>query len=203
MEDKLKEAVKVYNKIATIYSEYNYDKIMQFQLTKFGSMLKGKKVLDAGCGVGRDVEYLMEDGFEVIGVDISKNMVAEAKKNVPKGKFEVMDFRKMKFKAKSFDGIWAVSSLIHLDVKGVKTALKEFFRVLDTGGILYVSLKEGEGSIEVKKEEYGKFVRHVFLYKEEDFKKLLEEAGFSIIESEVNLMENNVKWLEFFVEKKG
>ena len=107
MEDKLKEAIRVYNKIAKIYSERNYGKILQFQLLRFGSLLKGKKVLDAGCGPGRDVEYLMSEGYEVTGIDLSEGMIEEAKKNVPNGNFVLMDFRKMKFKAKSFDGIWS------------------------------------------------------------------------------------------------
>ena len=58
MEDKIKEAVKVYNKIASIYSEHNFPKLMQFQLTKFQSFLKGKRILDAGCGTGKFAIYL-------------------------------------------------------------------------------------------------------------------------------------------------
>ena len=201
MEDKLKEAVRVYNKIASIYSKYNYEKLMQFQLTKFESLLRGKRVLDAGCGVGRDVEYFMDDELEVIGIDISKNMIAEAKKIVKKGKFEVMDFRKMKFKAKSFDGIWCMASLYHIAPKEVPKVLKEFFRVLDKEGVLYIAVYEGEDKIEVKKLEYGEDSRTVYLYKEEDMREFLEDAGFSIIKAEVNTTDNN-RWLEVYARKK-
>jgi ubiquinone/menaquinone biosynthesis C-methylase UbiE len=202
MKDKLKEAVRVYDKIASIYSKYNYEKLMQFQLTRFESLLKGKRILDVGCGVGRDVEYLMHDGYDVTGVDISENMIKEAKKVIKKGKFEVMDFRKMKFKAKSFDGIWAMASLYHIDRKDVEKSLKEFFRVLDVNGILYLAVYEGEGEVEVKKTEYGENKRTIYLYKDEEIRKSLEKVGFEIISCEVNTTENH-KWLEVYAEKKG
>ncbi len=200
MEDKLKEAVKVYNKIAKIYSEYNYHKLMQFQLTKFSSMLKGKRVLDAGCGVGRDVEYFLEDGFEPIGIDASRNMIAESKKNVPEGKFKVMDFRKMSFKDNSFDGIWCMASLYHISPKELPSVLKEFNRVLGEKGVLYLSVYEGEGEVDVEKAEYGEEARRIYLYEEKEMSEYLEEAGFEVSISEVNSTEDN-KWLEIYARK--
>jgi len=106
MKDVLKQAVQTYNKIAKIYSDYTYNKIQQYQLTKFISMLPGKRVLDAGAGSGRDVEYFLNEGYDAIGIDISEGMLKEAKKRVPKKSvFKKMDFRKLKFKKESFDGI--------------------------------------------------------------------------------------------------
>ena len=200
MKDKIKEAVKAYDKIASIYTDYNFEKVMQFQLTKFISLLKGKRILDAGCGVGRDVEYLMEDGLEVVGVDISENMIKHAKKNVPKGKFEVMDFRKMKFKDGSFDGVWAMASVYHIPNKEVIDTLKEFFRVLDKNGLLYVSVYEGEGEEERKDSVVGE-TRTFYSYKRGEMEEKLEEAGFSIVRSEVNQTEDR-KWLEIYARKE-
>ena len=203
MEDKLKEAVKVYNKIASIYSKYNYHKLMQFQLTKFSSLLKGKRVLDAGCGIGRDVEYLMEEGLDVVGIDIAKNMIAEAKKNVPKGQFKTMDFRKMKFKVKSFDGIWCMHCLEHIDKKEILNTFKEFNRVLDAGGIFYLAVYEGEGEKKVVKTEDLDDERVFVLYKEEEMKEFLVESGFTVLSSEVSVVDGGMKWLEVYAEKKG
>ena len=86
-DEKFEQAIKTYNKIAKIYAKYTKDKLMQFQLSRFESLLKGKKILDAGSGSGRDVEYFLEDGFDVTGIDISQGQIKEAKKRVPKGKF--------------------------------------------------------------------------------------------------------------------
>jgi ubiquinone/menaquinone biosynthesis C-methylase UbiE len=196
-EEKLKEAIKTYTKIAEIYSKYTEDKLMQFQLSRFESILPGKRVLDAGCGPGRDVEYFMEDGLNVIGVDLSLGQIKEAKKRVPKGEFKKSDFRKMSFKDASFDGVWSVTSLIHLPKTEVEKSLKEFNRVLDKKGVLYLSVKQGEGSEIVKKEKYNNEPRIVYFYEQVEMEELVRAAGFKILGSE-----SNDVWVEIFAEKK-
>ena len=84
MKDKIKQAIKTYNKIAKIYSEHTENILMQYQLSKFSSLLSGKKILDAGCASGRDAAYFFEDGFDVVGVDISESMIKLAKKKIKK-----------------------------------------------------------------------------------------------------------------------
>ena len=78
--EKFKQAIKTYNKIAKIYAKYTEAKLMQFQLTRFESLLPGKRILDAGSGSGRDVDYFLEDGFKPIGIDLSLGQIKEAKK---------------------------------------------------------------------------------------------------------------------------
>lgn len=197
-EDKLKEAIKTYNKIASVYAKYTEDQLMQFQLSRFESMLPGKKILDAGCGAGRDIEYFIDDGFDAIGIDLAEKLLKEAKKRVPKGKFKKEDFRKTKFKAKTFHGVWSVTSLVHLPKSEVKKALKEFNRILDGKGILYLSLRKGKGSKEVKFRNYIKDeLRTVYFYEQVEMEELVREAGFKILSSEANDV-----WVEIFAEKK-
>src|SRR3989344_9680523 len=96
MEDKLKETIQTYDKIASIYSEYKFPKLLQFQLNKFISLLIGKKILDAGCGSGRDLQYFNEEGLDVTGIDISKGMLRECKRRAGIMGLQ-MDMRKMSF----------------------------------------------------------------------------------------------------------
>ena len=52
LKSKLKQALKTYDICSKIYIEYTENKLFQFQLTKFASMLPDKgKILDAGCGI--------------------------------------------------------------------------------------------------------------------------------------------------------
>ena len=201
MKDKFKQAVKTYDKIAKIYHEYTKNQIIQFQLTKFESFLSGKKVLDAGCGPGRDSDYFVEDGFDGMGIDASEEFIKIAKKEVKNAKFKVMDFRKLDLKDNSFDGIWAMASLVHVDRKDILKVLKGFYKVLSLDGILYISVKEGEGDEEIRQEKYSNEPRHFFYYTENEFKEYLEKVGFSILESEVNQLENGTKWLEIYAKK--
>jgi ubiquinone/menaquinone biosynthesis C-methylase UbiE len=201
MKDKFKEAVKTYNKIAEIYSEFTKNQVMQFQLSKFSSFLPGKKILDVGCGPGRDSGYFVEDGFDVVGVDASEAFIKIAKKEVKGAKFKVMDFRKLDFKDNSFDGLWNMASLVHINRKEMPKLLKDFYRVLSPKGVIYISVREGEGDKEVRQEKYKNEPRHFFYYTEEEFKQYLEDSGFLIIESEVVTLDSGKKWLEIFARK--
>jgi len=200
MTDKIKQAIRAYDKIASLYAKYTHEKIYQFQLTKFISLLSGKKILDAGCGSGRDVEYFLEDGLQPIGIDLSKGMIKEAKKRVKNGKFKIMDFLDLKFKDNSFDGIWSMAGFIHLPRKEVKKALKEFHRVLKENGIIYIAVKEGEGEKEIKKEKYKNEPRPYVFFKKEELEDYLHENKFKIISSELN-DDQGKKWVEIFAKK--
>tara|TARA_Y100000310_G_scaffold344921_1_gene460527 strand:+ start:3601 stop:4209 length:609 start_codon:yes stop_codon:yes gene_type:complete len=201
MKDVLKQAVQTYNKIAKIYSDYTYNKIQQYQLTKFISMLPGKRVLDAGAGSGRDVEYFLNEGYDAIGIDISEGMLKEAKKRVPKKSvFKKMDFRKLKFKKESFDGIWSMSSLVHIPRKEVKDVLKGFNEILVKKGVLFIAVKEGKGKKEIKRLYYKNEPRTFVYFTEKEMRKYLEDTGFEVITSEVNEA-RDTKWLEIFSRK--
>ena len=196
-EDKLKQAIETYNKIASVYTKYTEDKLVQFQLARFESMLKGKKILDAGCGCGRDVAYFLDDGYEAIGLDIAEKLLKEAKKRVPEGKFKKGDFRKTTFKDKSFHGIWSMASLFHTPKQEIIPTLKEFHRLLADQGIIYISVRQGKGEKEVKKEKYNNEPRTFYYYEKKEMEDLIREAGFRIVSSESNDI-----WVEIFAEKK-
>ena len=97
--DPVKKTVQSYNKFAKNYVESTFDTILQYQLTQFTSFIKGKKVLDAGAGSGRDSLYLKEEGFTVSAIDLSPEIVKEAKKKT-KVNVKEMDIRKLDFKDK-------------------------------------------------------------------------------------------------------
>src|SRR3990167_11550934 len=70
------------------------------QLEKFVSLVKrggGNKVLDLGCGSGIQSKQLFQAGLKVVGLDLSPEMVQEAKSRIPKAQFVVQDMTKMDF----------------------------------------------------------------------------------------------------------
>lgn len=195
-EEKLKEAIDTYNKIASIYAKYTEDKLIQFQLARFESMLQGKRILDAGCGSGRDVLYFQEDGYDVIGVDLAEAMIEEAKKLAPGANLKNMDFRKMSFKDNSFDGIWSMTSLVHIPRDQIVSTLQEFYRVLDNNGVLYISVKRGQGEKEEIDEKYENTSRTFVYFEMKEMEEYLKEAGFTILSAECNDV-----WVEVFAQK--
>ncbi|HLC58586.1 MAG TPA: class I SAM-dependent methyltransferase [Candidatus Nanoarchaeia archaeon] len=198
IQEKVNVAIQTYNKIASIYKEKIENKLLQFQLTKFVSMLAEKaKVLDAGSSCGRDSAYLKEDNLDVTSIDLSEAMIKEAKDLGVETLKE--DLLKIKYD-KEFDGIWCMATLADIEKKEAPTFIKNLNKALKDEGILYLAVKEGEGEHLIEKKEYENHPRFYAFYKKEELKKLLEENGFKILELTEDI-DNKNKWLEVFARK--
>ncbi len=93
------------------------------------------KILDIGCGNGRDSIFLAKKGYSVIGIDITPKAIILAKKNknkVKNLKFIVADAEKLPFKDESFDGVYSIG-VFHCT--NLNKSLKEAVRVLKEGGV--------------------------------------------------------------------
>jgi 2-polyprenyl-3-methyl-5-hydroxy-6-metoxy-1,4-benzoquinol methylase len=104
---------------------------------------KGGRILDAGCGSGRDSKAFMELGFEVVSIDLSDKMV-EATSELTGQQALKMSFHEIGY-AKEFDGVWACASLLHVPLIELPKVLGRLARALRPSGVLYMSFKEGRG----------------------------------------------------------
>lgn len=132
--------------------------------------IKGKRILDAGCGTGTHSQYFAQKGYEVVGIDLVDEFLQHAKKR-SSAQFIKMDLRKMIFGPASFDGIWSCASLLHIPKHELMSVLENYRRILTDKGILYSSVKKGTG----EKEESGRFFSYHTLDGLESF---LQDAGF-------------------------
>src|SRR3989344_3904419 len=108
--------LKTYAKVADEYAQRRrHFWVPEYQL--FKKLIKGKKILEIGCGTGHEAAYFVKDKFDYLGTDLSAAMLKVARKLVPKAKFRQMDMLKLKLPEKSFDGIWACASLLHIPKK--------------------------------------------------------------------------------------
>lgn len=150
---------------------------------RFVGDLKGKTVLDAGCGEGYNTRLLAKLGARVTGVDISSKMIEfalEEEQNRTLGiRYEVASFSELSlFEHESFDVV--VSFMALMDVPNYEGAVKEVFRVLRPGGELVFSvthpcfMTRGFGWIE---DEQGSIKLTVSDYF--DNRPWLEHWGFS------------------------
>jgi ubiquinone/menaquinone biosynthesis C-methylase UbiE len=198
MEDKIKEAIQAYDKIASIYADYTFPKLLQFQLNKFISLLVGKKILDAGCGPGRDLLYFKEEGLDVTGIDISKGMLRECRRRTGTMGLQ-MDMKKMSFKDNFFDGIWCMASFSDVSKEENLKVINEFYRVLKRGGVIYLAAKEGSGMEIVKKKKYNDMPRIYVYYKQIELEELLKKK-FAILSSNT-INDQGTSWVEVFAKK--
>ncbi len=99
----------------------------------------GKRVLDAGCGLGYGTEILSSAGAaEVVGVDLDAEAVEEARRRVNgAGDIRRGDVQRLDFDDRSFDLVVCFETIEH--VEGAPSALAEFHRVLRPGGVLLLS----------------------------------------------------------------
>ena len=104
--------------------------------------VKGKRILDAGCGEGYLTRYYARKGADVTGVDISKNLVEIARDKSPEDlllDYKVEDICHMDSIVDDFFDI-VLCNLVILNVPCFKKAFSEFNRILATGGVLVLSI---------------------------------------------------------------
>ena len=102
----------------------------------------GASVLDAGCGSGRDALAFFNMGYDVVAFDASPKMVDAASKRAGVPVYQ-MTFEDMKFD-RTFDGIWACASLLHVPRAHLSEVLGSLGSFLRPLGVLYASFKYGE-----------------------------------------------------------
>jgi ubiquinone/menaquinone biosynthesis C-methylase UbiE len=160
-------------------------------------------VLDAGCGPGHLARFLEARGAFAVGLDYSDPMLREGKRRRPEARLLQGDLVALPFRDRCFHGVWARASLIHLDDLAHRQALREFFRTLKTGGILYAAVRQGRGS-ELRSDRFhGVTVDRFFRFWEKDeWTASLEESGFAILESGLEAGEPE-DWLWAYARKRS
>jgi tellurite methyltransferase len=117
------------------------------QLLK-GRMVPGARVLDAGCGSGRNLVYLLKSGFEVCAVDESGGSVAQTRQlatelapHLPLDNFRVEAVERLSFGDAGFDLVIS-SAVLHFarDEEQWQAMTREMWRVLKPGGIFFARL---------------------------------------------------------------
>jgi SAM-dependent methyltransferase len=165
-------------------------------IDKFLSYLKpGARILDAGCGVGRDTKVFLQKGYEVEAFDSSVQMVRLSSEYTGQMtrllRFEDMDY------GDEFDGIWACASLLHVSREDLPDVFRRLERALKKGGVLYASFKVGE--------DYSENGRDFYCYKENEFSTYLR-FHVNLVLSEVVLSkdfrkDSKITWLNAFLVK--
>lgn len=158
------------------------------------------KVLDVGCGSGRDARYLINKGFQVVGVDVSEKLIEIARKKATGATFFVMDFEDMAFPEKHFAGIWANASLFHVPKARLLSILKKLRTFLIDNGLLFVNFRIGEGEQLVKEKRGEEMERFIAFYQPRELEFLLRNAGFHGIEKDLDRIETG-SWVSFFARR--
>ncbi|MFH1802949.1 MAG: class I SAM-dependent methyltransferase [archaeon] len=130
-----------YNQFAEEYAERTAELEKQTR-EHFRSLLpdvRGRNLLDVGCGSGEDAVYYETQGAKVCGIDISGKEIEMARNRVPAGEFHVGGMENLPYGSGKFDIVTSVYALqASHDVPG---SLGEMVRVARPGGLILVLAK--------------------------------------------------------------
>jgi SAM-dependent methyltransferase len=144
----------------------------------------GARVLDLGCGTGLPTaRQLVDGGCEVTGVDISVEMLAQARGNVPEATFVQRDIVDVDGATGRFDAVVAFFSLLMLPRARVVAVLDGLRDVVTPGGWLALSMVEADLD-DVPLPFLGAEVR-VSGWPRDDLRAVVTGAGFTIEDEDV------------------
>lgn len=159
-----------------IYESQNFD-LPKVQIKK-----NSKKVLDIGCNFGLQLKEYYLEGYDVYGLDLNKQAIEDAKRNLPQGNFQNTTIEQSNYEDNFFDIIRTSHVLEH--VYDVDSFIKKVYQILKPGGKFIVKVPNGN-SLEMKL--FGKFSAqswipfHVNLFTGKDLQKKLSQVGFKNI----------------------
>jgi SAM-dependent methyltransferase len=123
------------------------------------------KILDAGCGSGRDSLYFMQHGYQVEAFDGSAEMCRLASKLIAQP-VEQKTFDEVDWDSE-FDGVWACASLLHVRRDSMDAVLERLCQALRPSSVIFASFKHRDEEWE----QQGRFFNG---YSEDSFRQLIE-----------------------------
>ena len=132
----------------TLQEQFGQIDIYVFDQILRGNIAAGMRVLDAGCGYGRNLVHLLREGCEVFafdadsaGVDHVRQLSASLATGLPEGNFQVGPIERMPFPS-GFADVVICNSVLHFarDEGHFRAMLAELWRVLKPGGMLFCRL---------------------------------------------------------------
>jgi SAM-dependent methyltransferase len=187
MDDELvANTAASYDGIAEEYAARFFDELAHKPLDRalldaFAEEVRGLgTTADIGCGPGQIGRYLHDHGLDVIGIDLSPQMVALASRLSPAMRFQVGSMLALDLPDASLAGIVAFYSIIHIPPHLVPQALREFSRVLRPSGLALLSFHVGDDCLRPA-ELFGQPVALDFqFYQPERLAAELEAAGLVV-----------------------
>lgn len=159
----------------------------------------GGKILDAGCGSGRDSLYFLQRGYQVESFDASIEMCRLASSLIGEAvlqkTFEDVDYISV------FDGVWASASLLHVRRDRIDGTLQKLSLALKPSGVMFASFKLCDGEWE----KNGRFFNG---YDETSFRELIKKHPSFVLSSicasdDVRPYRSSEKWLNVLLRRLG
>ena len=185
----------------------NIDIYLLDQILK-GRITPSMHILDVGCGSGRNSKYLLNQGFNLIGIDVSSEKIINLQHTFGSDPFQVGTIENLNFSDKSFQYIICNAVLHFADNTEVFYKMfSELFRVLDSNGTLFIRMTSNIG-IENSVSEIEKGVYKIpdgskrFLLTKKLLQKLEKDFHFTYVEPIKTVNVNDLRCMTTLILKK-
>lgn len=157
----------------------------------------GGKILDFGCGSGRDTKYFISKGYDVDAIDGSEELCKIA------SEYAGIQVKQMLFQelnvSEEYDGVWACASVLHVEKAKLPDVMKKMANATKKGGVVYSSFKYGD----FEGVRNGRFFTYLT---EESFGELLRKVPELVIEklwisADVRAERGEERWLNIMLRK--
>ena len=192
------KTIEYYNQNADMFAQGT--RLVDFTVVqeRFAKMLPaGSRILDFGCGSGRDTKYFLEKGYRVEATDGSSELCKLA------SVFAGIEVKEMLFQdldvSGKYEGIWACSSILHLSKKELLPVIRKMCDALKDNGVIYTSFKYGDFEGERNGRYFTDFTEDTF----DKFIKVIPELTIEEewITSDVRPGRGEEKWLNLILRK--
>lgn len=195
----MNQTLKYYNKYShNLCKKYNSVDLSILHKDMLDFFKGYKSLLEIGSGSGRDIVFMLRNGFDVIGIDGSQGMIKNALINYPelKNKLFLSELPNSipQFKNK-FDGIFSIATLMHFSERDLTFILKDIYKLLKPASPVYISVSNIRKSIDD---------RLFIAYDKEDWQRIFENNNF-VINEIIENTDSSVKdivWYSFLMETK-
>jgi SAM-dependent methyltransferase len=166
-----------------IFGELEHKPLDRQLLDRFAASVQGSGlVCDLGCGPGHVARYLHERGVRVVGLDLSAEMLDQARVLNPGIEFRQGNMLSLDTEDGSWAGIVAFYSIIHLSRSEIADALAEMKRVLRPGGLLLLGFHVGDETFHTE-EWWGRHVSLDFhFFRPQEMADSVAAAGLEVEE---------------------
>ncbi|EAK7319644.1 class I SAM-dependent methyltransferase [Campylobacter jejuni] len=159
------------------------------------------QILDLGCGAGRHVKFLAENGFKAFGVDYSENGIKAAQELLKtynlQADLKVSSVDDIPYEDESFDGLLCYGVLYYNSKEVIEKAAKEIYRVLKKDGVAYTVVRSIKDYRYLNNEKISKY--EVFVNENDISKSAFKENGMKMYffdKDEVKRVFSNFRQIE-------
>jgi SAM-dependent methyltransferase len=153
-------------------------------LDRFAEQVRGAgPVCEIGCGPGHVARYLHDRGVDVAGIDLSPGMVEQARKLHPGIVFRVGDMLALDVEDRTFAGVVAFYSIVHIAPEGLPEAFREVRRVLRPGGTALVAFHVGDEVLRPGELWGIPITLDWIFHRTEDVARSMTAAGLEVVET--------------------